>query len=78
MKETKKIEKELLFKTNIKDITSISLDSDYKVKDNELIGTFIVSGDYKMHEISLNREKFDFKIPFKENIENDIDIDTIK
>ena len=34
MKESFKIEKELLFKHNIKDITSISLDRDYKIDNN--------------------------------------------
>lgn len=78
MKENKRIEKELLFKNNIKDITSISLDSDYKKEKSEVLGNFIVSGEYKIHEISLNREKFNFKIPFKHEIENDINIDTVK
>jgi len=78
MKENKHIEKELLFKNNIKDITSISLDSDYKLVNQELVGSFLVSGEYKTHEISLNREKFSFKIPFKEELENDIELDTVK
>ena len=77
MKENKRIEKELLFKNNIKDITSISIDSEHKIKEQELIGSFIISGDYKVHEVSLNREKFNFKIPFKHEIENDIDLNTI-
>lgn len=77
MKENKHIEKELLFKNNIKDITSISLDSDYKIENQELVGNFLVSGEYKTHEISLNREKFNFKIPFKENIKDDIELDSV-
>lgn len=78
MKENKKIEKELLFKNNIKDITSISLDSDYKKDKSEINGNFIVSGEYKIHEVSLNKEKFNFKIPFKHELDNDIDMDTVK
>jgi len=78
MKESLKIEQELLFKNNIKEITSISLDSNYKVKDNELVGEFIIEGDYKIHEVSVNKEKFNFKIPFKVKIESDIDGDTVK
>lgn len=74
----KKLEKEFLFKNNIKEITSISLDSEYKVENEKLIGDFLVSGDYKIHEVSLNREKFNFKIPFKEELESDVDQDTIK
>jgi len=77
MKENKHIEKELLFKNNIKDITSISLDSDFKIEKQELIGNFLISGDYKVHEVSLNRENFNFKIPFRESIEDDIDLNTV-
>ena len=78
MKETMHIEKELLFKNNIKDITSISIDCDYKVVDKDVLGNFIISGEYKVHEISLNKEKFNFKIPFKYELESDIDLDTVK
>ena len=77
MKENFKIEKELLFKNNIKEITSISLDRDYKITNNEIVGNFIINGDYKIHEVSINREKFNFKIPFKHSITNDIDKDSI-
>jgi len=62
MRETKNIEKELLFKNNIKDITSISIDCDYKKNNQKIEGNFIISGEYKIHEISLNKEKFNFKI----------------
>ena len=78
MKENKRIEKELLFKNNIKDITSISLDSDYKINKKEIVGNFIINGDYKIHEVSINREKFNFKIPFKHELDSDIDEKTIK
>ena len=64
MKENKHIEKELLFKNNIKDITSISLDRNYKVEGNKIVGNFIIDGEYKIHEVSINKEKFNFKIPF--------------
>lgn len=78
MKENKRIEKELLFKNNIKDITSISLDSDYKVNKKEIVGNFLITGDYKIHEVSINRENFNFKIPFKHEFDSDIDEKTIK
>lgn len=77
MKESFKIEKELLFKHNIKDITSISLDRDYKVDNNVVNGNFLVNGEYKVHELSLNKEKFNFKVPFKYELNNDIDSNSI-
>ena len=77
MKESFKIEKELLFKHNIKDITSISLDRDYKIDNNVVNGNFLVNGEYKVHELSLNKEKFNFKVPFKYELNNDIDSNSI-
>lgn len=77
MKENKHIEKELLFKNNIKDITSISLDRNYKVEGNKIVGNFIIDGEYKIHEVSINKEKFNFKIPFDYELENDIDKESI-
>lgn len=77
MKENKRIEKELLFKNNIKDITSISLDSDYKISNKEINGNFIITGEYKIHEVSINREKFNFKIPFKYQLQDDLDETTV-
>lgn len=78
MKENLKIEKELLFKNNIKDITSISLDNDYKINKQQITGNFIINGEYKIHEISINKEKFNFKIPYSYEINNDIDASTVK
>ena len=78
MNITKKIEKELLFKNNIREITSISLDTDYKVQGDIISGDFIINGDYKIHEVSINKEKFNFKIPFKETIDKDINLDSVK
>jgi len=77
MRETKNIEKELLFKNNIKDITSISIDCDYKKNNQKIEGNFIISGEYKIHEISLNKEKFNFKIPFEYKLEEEVDINSV-
>ena len=48
--------KELTFITDIYDITSISLEHNYKIKDNEVTGEFIVSGEYvKNRTNTINR-----------------------
>ena len=78
MKENKHLEKELLFKNNIKEITSIALDSEHKIKNNIIEGNFIINGEYKIHEVSINKEKFNFKIPFKFDLEKDIEPETVK
>ena len=78
MKENMHIEKELLFRNNIKDITSISLDSDYKVEEGKLVGNFILDGEYKIHELSINKEKFNFKIPFDYELDRNTKEDSVK
>ena len=50
MKKNIKIEKELLFKNNIKEITSISLDSEYKVDNNKL------SIDFFGYDVRMTRQ----------------------
>lgn len=58
-------EKELLFKTKVCEITSISLEHTIESKSEDLIsGNFHINGDYKMTEGSINREKFDYDVSF--------------
>lgn len=78
MRENFEIEKELKFNNNLYEVLSISLEEKHDVIDNKLIGNFLVSGEYKIHEISLNKEKFNFKIPFKYDITNDIEFDSLE
>lgn len=77
MKKNFEIEKELKFNTNLAEILSISLEEKHEVEENKIVGWFIVSGEYKIHEISLNKEKFSFKIPYDLDLTSDIDLDTI-
>ena len=77
MKEKFEIEKELKFNSNLAEILSISLEEKHEIERDKLIGNFIVSGEYKIHEISLNKEKFSFKIPFEHNISDDVDVDSV-
>ena len=77
MNEKNHLEKELLFKNNIKEITSISLDSNYKVNNNEIMGDFLIDGEYKIHELSINKEKFNYKIPFRHEIDTNYKKDSI-
>lgn len=58
-------EKELLFKTKVCEITSISLEHTIDNISEDLIsGNFHINGDYKMTEGSINREKFDYNVSF--------------
>lgn len=66
--------KEIIFKSNIGEISSISLEHEEEVVGNSIEGIFKVSGEYKTHEISVNKEDFSYDLPF--NIELDENIDT--
>lgn len=65
MKELVNFSGELEFRNNIFEISSISLESEYDVCPDKVSGTFLVSGSYRGHEISLNQETFSKKLPFE-------------
>jgi len=77
MNEVFTINREFLFKSSIHEITSISLEHNYDINGSYVEGEFIVSGDYRLHEISINKEDFSFKIPFKQKIASNINLDTV-
>ena len=78
MKQIIPFKKELLFKTKVSEITSISLEHTLSLKNDDLIsGEFIVSGDYKMTEGSINREVFKFKLPFDIALDSRYNVDNI-
>lgn len=70
--------KDILFEKKVSEITSISLEHEIKTQDNILKGNFIVSGDFKCHEVSVNKEAFSYMLPFEIEIAPDIDSDTIE
>lgn len=79
MKKVISFKKELPFKTNISEISSISLEHTIKEKENDLIsGIFYVSGEYKMTETSINKESFNFEIPFDIALDSRYDTSKIK
>lgn len=64
MKQIIPFKKDLLFKTKVSEVTSISLEHDFKIDDDMISGEFYISGDYKMTDGSIRRENFDFTLPF--------------
>lgn len=70
--------KDIAFLKKVCEITSISLEHEIKVEDSVLKGNFIVSGDYKSHEVSVNKEPFSYILPFEIELASDIDTDTIE
>lgn len=70
--------KDILFEKKLYEITSISLEHEIKIEDNTLNGNFIVTGDFKSHEVSVNKEAFSYVLPFVIDLDEDIDTDTVE
>ena len=77
MKKIVPFQKDITFKTNIAEITSISLEHTLKLNNNTIDGEFNVSGEYKMADISTTTEKFDFNIPFSVEINDNYLLDKV-
>lgn len=76
MKSVVPFTKDILFKSKIAEITSISLEHELDVKEDSITGNFIISGDYKSHEVSVNKEEFLYKLPFSVELTENIDLNT--
>jgi len=69
--------KDIKFNTNIAEIVSISLEHDHTVNEKEILGNFTITGEYKTHEVSINKENFEYVLPFSVNITKPIDIESV-
>ena len=54
----------LEFQTDVREITAISLEHEINKYPDTISGTFYISGEYKITEGILDREKFNFELPF--------------
>lgn len=71
--------KEIKFNTRIYEITSISLENTLSSsKDNIISGEFIVSGEYKINDSSINTEPFIYGLPFDINLDSKYDLNNLK
>ncbi len=77
MKKIINYEKDILFKTNIGSLTSISLEHDFTLGDGVLKGDFLVSGEYKPNELSMNKESFEYRLPLEYVLDDTVDIDSL-
>ena len=74
MKQIIPFEKDILFKTKIGELTSISLDNDLILKGEDLIiGNFYIKGTYKMLSSSTSEEEYSYKIPCEIQISDEYD-----
>ena len=77
MKKIINYEKELIFKTTIAEISSISLEQDFTVDDRFFKGDFILTGEYKVNELSVNKEPFTYHLPLEYELDDSIDYSTV-
>ena len=77
MKQIIPFSKEIVFKTNIASITSISLEHEEKVSDGEINGDFIIFGDYKIHNDTTEKELFRYRLPFTAIIPDNVIRDSV-
>lgn len=79
MKKIIPFSKDIKFNTKIYEITSISLEHNLSISENNMInGEFIISGDYKMNDSSVNTEPFIHGLPFDITLDTKYDMDRIK
>ena len=79
MKQIVPFKKDLLFKTKVSEITSISLEREIDTSEAGIItGVFHITGNYKMNEGSINRDNFSFDLPFDITLDPRYDMSSVK
>ena len=78
MNEIIPLNKDIIFKTRIGEISNISLEHDYKIDNDMVIGSIDISGSYKMTEASVNYEDFIYTIPFSIALSKKIKEESLK
>ena len=67
----------LEFNTDVKEITAISLEHEINKYPDMISGVFYISGEYKITEGILDKEKFDFELPFDIALSSNYKIDSL-
>ncbi len=78
MKKTVPLKKDIPFKSNVSQIVSISLDHNFYLDDRVVKGNLNVSGSYKMNDVSINTEDFNFDIPVNIELSDRYILDDLK
>ena len=75
MKKIIPFKKDIIFKTNLEEIVSISLEHSLEKIDEHLIsGDLTVSGEYKIAPTTTSVDKFSYALPFEINLDDRYDI----
>ena len=67
----------LTFNTDVCEITAISLEHDIKTESDSISGVFFISGEYKITDGQLEKEPFNFELPFDIALGTPYNLDTI-
>lgn len=67
----------LTFDTDVCEITAISLEHKIANEDNMISGEFYISGEYKITDGQLERDKFNFELPFDIALGSNYDRNTL-
>src|SRR5574344_2619108 len=79
MKQIIPFVKDVSFNTRINEITSIALEHNLQMENNDsVVGTFIISGKYKINDISVNEESFENKIDFDITLDDKYDASKVE
>lgn len=65
------------FNTDIKEISAISLEHEIKKYQDMITGVFYISGEYKISEGLLEKETFNFELPFDIALTNNYNLDSL-
>lgn len=68
----------LTFNTDVSEITAISLEHDIKLASDSISGVFHISGEYKITDGLLEKEPFNFDLPFDIALGNEYNMDTLE
>lgn len=75
MKKIVPFSKEIPFKTRIAEVTDIEVTHSLKVgNNNEITGSFLVDGTYKIMDGSINQEEFSYDLPFTVDVNDNYDL----
>lgn len=78
MKKIIPFKKEIIFKTNLAEITSISLEHSLHKEGEHLVsGSFSLNGEYKVTDTSTNTEIFSYDLPFDIHMDDHYILDHI-
>ena len=67
----------LEFKTDVREITAISLEHEINKYPDMISGVFYITGEYKITDGQLEKEKFNFELPFDIALSSNYDLDSL-